>query len=89
VIAILLPAIVTGAGLWIQFRNQERNVNHIGISEQLYPPVLRVRKAASVQDYFERAARLQAHADSRRRAIADDDVSESGIGDESLRAGGR
>jgi hypothetical protein len=88
-IAILLPAIVTGAGLWIQSRNQERNVNHIGINEQLYPPVLRVRTAASVQDYFERTARLQAHADSRRKAMADDDVSDSEIGDESLRVGGR
>ena len=80
---------MTGAGLWIQSRNQERNVNHIGISEQIYPPVLRVRKAGGIQEYFERAARLQAHADSRRKAIADDDVSDSGIGDESLRVGGR
>lgn len=88
-IAILVPAIVTGAGLWIQSRNQERNVNYIGINEQLYPPALRLRAAVSVQDYFERAARLQAHADSRRKAIADDDVSDSGIGDESLRVDGR
>lgn len=88
-IAILLPAIVTGAGLWIQSRNQERNVNYIGINEQFYPPALRVREAASVQDYFERAARLQAQADSRQRAIAEDDVSDSGTGGESLRVGER
>ena len=88
-IAILLPATVTGAGLWIQSRTQERDVNHIGIKEQFYPPALRARKGGSVQDYFEQAALLRAQADSRRRAIADDDVSDSGVEDESLRAGGR
>jgi len=87
-IAILLPATVTGAGLWIQSRTQERDVNHIGIHEQIYPPALRVREAGSATDYFERAALLQSRADSRRRAISDDDVSDSEIGDESRHAGG-
>jgi hypothetical protein len=87
-IAILLPATVTGVGLWIQSRTQERDVNHIGINEQVYPPVLRVRKGSNVNDYFERAALLQARADARRKAIKDDDVSDSETGDESRHAVG-
>jgi len=87
-IAILLPAAVTGAGLWIQSRMQERDVNHIGISEQVYPPVLRVRKGGNLNEYFERAAQLQARADSRRRAIPDDDVGDSEDGSESRHARG-
>jgi len=81
-IAILLPATVTGAGLWIQSRTQDRNVNYIGINEQLYPPALRVRAGDNVKDYFEDAALLQARADTRRRAISDDDVSDSEDGEE-------
>lgn len=87
-IAILLPATVIGAGLWIQSRTQERDVNHIGIRERLYPPALRVRDAGNVEDYFKRAARLQARADTRRRAIPDDDVSDSDSGDGSRHVGG-
>lgn len=87
-IAVLLPAVVTGAGIWIQSRTQERDVNHIGVKEQIYPPVLRVRKGGTVGDYFEQAALLQARADARRKAIAEDDVSDAETGDESRHAGG-
>jgi hypothetical protein len=87
-IAILLPAIVASAGLWVQSRTQERDVNYIGISESIYPPALRLRTAGSAPHYFEQAALLQARADTRRKAISDEDVDDSEEGDESRHAGG-
>ena len=81
-IAILLPAIATGAALWIQTRIQDRDVNYIGLNEKVYPPALRLRQAGQVQAFFERAATLQAAADTLRSKISVDDVSDSGIGDE-------
>jgi hypothetical protein len=78
-IAILLPASVTCAALWIQVRIQDRDVNHIGVKETVYPPALRVRKGGDVRDFFERAALLKVSADSKRSKILADDVSDYGI----------
>lgn len=78
-IAILLPASVTCAALWIQARVQDRDVNHIGVTETVYPPALRVREGGDVRDFFERAALLKAAADSKRSKIPADDVSDSSI----------
>jgi hypothetical protein len=78
-IAVLLPASVTCATLWIQARIQDRDVNHIGVTETVYPPALRVRKGGDVRDFFERAALLKPTADSKRSKIPADDVSDSGI----------
>lgn len=78
-IAIVLPASITCAGLWIQARIQDRDVNYIGVKEDVYPPALRMRKGGGVLDFFERAALLKAAADSKRNKISADDVSDFGI----------
>jgi hypothetical protein len=75
-IAVLLPASVSGVALWIQSQVRESNVNHVGINEKFYPPSLRLRKGADAREFFDRAAQLQAAADSRRNKIAPDDVSD-------------
>jgi hypothetical protein len=81
IIAIALPATITCAGLWIQSRLQERDVNHIGVSERIYPPALRLRESRELQDFFKRAPQLQASADAKRSKIAVDDVSDSALDD--------
>ena len=81
IIAIALPATVTCAGLWIQSRVQERDVNHIGVAERIYPPAVRFRESRELEEFFERASLLQASADAKRRRIAVDDVSDSAFDD--------
>ena len=75
IIAVLLPASVSGVALWIQSQVQERDVNHIGVTEKFYPPALRVRQGGDIRDFFEQVALLKAAADSRRSSIPPDDVS--------------
>ena len=75
--AILLPVVIGGSGAWVQARNLERNVNHIGVREQLYPPALRLRAAGTLDRYFEASAGLREEADKKRRAIPADDGDDS------------
>ena len=76
--AILLPVLIGGSGAWVQARNLERNVNHIGVREQLYPPALRLRTAGTLDNYFESRAALKDDADKKRRAIPVDDGDDAG-----------
>ncbi len=76
--AILLPALIGGIGAWVQARNLERNVNHIAVREQVYPPALRLRAAGSVEQYFAAGAKLKEEADKKRRAIPVDDGDDAG-----------
>jgi hypothetical protein len=78
-IAALLPATVAFATIWTQVRVQERDVNHIGVREKVYPPALRAREGGEARSFFERAAQLKAAADLKRSRIPADDVSDSGI----------
>ena len=71
--AILLPVVIGGSGAWVQARNLERNVNHIAVREQVYPPGLRLRAAGTVESYFVAGPKLKEEADKKRRAIPVDD----------------
>jgi hypothetical protein len=78
-VACIVPALSGGAGQWVQERLQMRDVNHIGTSLRIYPPVLRVRAAGAVEDYFQSAAALREAADHKRKSTrADEDDNESG-----------
>ena len=74
--AILLPLLIGGSGAWVQARNQARDVNHIGVREQIYPPALRLIGGGSVENYFGAATELKAAADRKRRAMPSDDADE-------------
>ncbi len=79
VAACLVPALAVGAVEWVRGRNQARDVNHIGIRNQIYPPAVRLRGAASLEDFFSNAALLKAGADKKRKGMrgeSDDDTAE-------------
>ena len=79
VAACLVPALAVGAVEWVRGRNQARDVNHIGIRNQIYPPAVRLRGAASLEDFFSSAALLKAGADKKRKGMrgeSDDDTAE-------------
>lgn len=73
-IAVLLPVVLVGAGIWVQWRSQERNVNHIGASERFFPPSLRLRDAGDAGTFFDRARALKAEADQKRDAVRPNDL---------------
>lgn len=73
VVAALFPLMVVGTTLWVKGRTEARNVNYIGVDEQVYPPALRLRTGAGIDAYFERAARLKDAADARRKSMPADD----------------
>jgi hypothetical protein len=50
-----------------------RDVNHISASLRVYPPSLRLRDGSSAEDYFRAAAGLREAADSKRKAMPEDD----------------
>ena len=79
-VAVLLPALAMGGGLWVQLRAQERDVNYIGVAEKIYVPALRMRQAGELKDYFGKVAQLKAVADRKRAAISADDEGELGFG---------
>ncbi len=73
--AILLPAAVGGTAHWASARSQAGDVDHIADDFSLYPPALRVRAAAPLENFFAEAASLQEEADAGRRRIeAEDDA---------------
>ena len=72
--AILLPLLIGGSGAWVQARNQERDVNHIGVREQIYPPALRLRAGSSLESYFDAASDLKTAAEKKRRAMPSDEA---------------
>ena len=74
--AILLPLLIGGSGAWVQTRNQARDVNHIGVREQIYPPALRLRAASSLDSYFDGASELKTAAEKKRRAMPSDEADE-------------
>lgn len=77
-VACIVPALTGGTGQWMQERQQMRDVNHIGTSLRIYPPVLRLRAAGTVEDYFQRAGALRDTADKKRRDTrADEEDTES------------
>ena len=77
-VACIVPALSGGAGQWVQERQQQRDVNHIGTSLRIYPPGLRVRDGVSLDAYFQNATALRDAADKKRKAIrADEDDSEA------------
>jgi hypothetical protein len=64
-------------GHWLQTRAQVRDVNHIGAYMRVYPPALRLRPSAELEDYFSKAALLQELADRRlTEALEHDQVSD-------------
>lgn len=76
-IAILLPVVLVGAGIWVKWRAEERNVNHIGMGERFFPPELRLRDAADAGDFFSKVRALKAEADRKREAVRADDEDEA------------
>lgn len=74
--AILLPLLIGGSGAWVQARNQARDVNHIGVREQIYPPALRLRAGSSLESYFDGAPELKTAAEKKRRAMPSDELEE-------------
>ena len=70
----LLPLMGLGTVNWVQARNQARDVNYIGVREQIFPPALRLREGEAVDQYFNDAADLQARADKKRKAMPSDDT---------------
>lgn len=76
--AALVPIVVFGAVSWVQSRGQARDVNYIGVREQVFPPALRLRAGGTVADFFSDAARLQDEADAKRKAIPADDSGDGG-----------
>jgi pSer/pThr/pTyr-binding forkhead associated (FHA) protein len=78
-VACIIPALSGGAGQWVQARYQMRDVNHIAASVRIYPPLLRLRAAGTIEHYFSSAATLRDAADKTRKAIRaedeDDDAS--------------
>lgn len=77
VAACLVPALAVGAVEWVRARNQARDVNHIGIRNQIYPPVLRLRGAANLEDFFGNAAPLKSGADNKRKGMRGDGESDA------------
>lgn len=71
--AVLLPALIGGAGAWYMQRSNDRDVNGIDGFERLYPPSVRLRRAQGVEDYFRGAAALRQAADRKRQAAQDDE----------------
>lgn len=76
VVAILLPAALAGSVLWMLSRDQERDVNYLGVTETIYPPALRLREAREVRAFFDRAALLRPAADRKRSKVPADDESD-------------
>lgn len=72
-VAALLPLFVGGTALWVQARNDARNVNHIGLEERVYPAALRLRSGAALDDFFSRAADLGERAEKKRKEVPADD----------------
>jgi hypothetical protein len=82
VAACLVPALAVGAVEWVRARNQARDVNHIGIRNQIYPPALRLRGAANLEDFFSNAALLKSGADNKRKGMRGDGESDAEEEDE-------
>ena len=72
-LAALLPLFVFGTISWVQYRNESRDVNFIGVREKVFPPVFRLREGRPVERFFEQAADLREQSDSKRREIPSDD----------------
>ncbi len=68
VVACLLPALVVGAGLWLMSRSQMQDANRIASRVRIYPPALRMRPAASADDFFASTPSLRKAADDKRKA---------------------
>jgi hypothetical protein len=74
IVAFVVPALCGGALLWVQLRQQMRNVNYIEAGLRIYPPALRATSGSSLDDFFKQAAQLRASADAKRKATqADED----------------
>ncbi|MFN0300946.1 MAG: FHA domain-containing protein [Burkholderiales bacterium] len=82
VAACLVPALAVGAVEWVRGRNLARDVNHIGIRNQIYPPAVRLRGAASLEDFFSDAVLLQSGADKKRKGMRGDGESDAEEEDE-------
>lgn len=71
-VACLVPALVGGAGYWVQARQQLHNVNYIGSDLRIYPPALRLTGAGTIDSLFSEASSLRAAADAKRDATRQD-----------------
>lgn len=69
VIAALLPALAGTATVWVRGRDQLLNVNNIAVRGIVYPPAIRLRAAASLDEFFADAASLKDAAEAKRRAM--------------------
>ena len=72
ILTCLLPAFGMGAVEWVKARNQARDVNHIGIGYQAFPPAFRLRSAVEVEQFFGDAQALKAGADQKRKSTRRD-----------------
>jgi len=73
VVAALLPLLIGGTALWVQGRSDERDVNHIGLDERVYPAALRLRSGMELDEFFVRAEKLGDLADQKRKEVPADD----------------
>ncbi len=73
VVAALLPLMIGGTALWVQARNDARNVNHIGLEERVYPAALRLRSGIATEEFFVRASALAERAEKKRKEVPADD----------------
>lgn len=69
-VAVLVPVVLVGAGLWVKQRAQVRDVNHIDAGERIFPSALRLRPAAEAGTFFARLGALKPAADTARDALA-------------------
>jgi Inner membrane component of T3SS, cytoplasmic domain len=68
ILTCMIPAFGVGAAEWVKARTQARDVNHIGIGYQVFPPAFRLREAVDVGRFFDDAAQLKAGADHKRKS---------------------
>jgi hypothetical protein len=72
-IAVFIPLLLVAGDQWLQVRSHTRNVNFIGESERIYPPMLRLRAADTVEGYFRISGALKQAADAKlAHAVAND-----------------
>lgn len=76
IIALILPLVIGGSSYLIVARNESRNVNHIEIETQLFPPAWRLRDGSALEDYFIDVSRLKEETDRKRRAMPSEDSGE-------------
>lgn len=80
--AFLIPALAFGTANWVEARKQRRDVNYIDMSQEVFPPYLRVRAAKPLDGFFESMAKLKDGAGEKRRIAISEGEDEEMIAEE-------